>query len=221
MPSLGSILLRDVAQHLASVDIACNFCPRVGKAHIGRLMSEHGPDMPIPTLLRLLSADYPRRAAARIAEPCGVHLPGLADVFGPTCGGRHHDRHQPRTHPPQAPQTRAAGRDHHATYRAGLGPLRATARRYRAGRSYRFRSERGVQPRRQPRRHRILGPHRAGGLRASIGHACKGSCSVVDPLSHRSPTRARPLDFVVCSGSSRGRTPRDHSSPVSMMRARD
>lgn len=61
----GSILLGEVAQHLASVDIACNFCPRVGRANVGRLLSEHGPEMPIPTLLRLLSADCPRRLAAR------------------------------------------------------------------------------------------------------------------------------------------------------------
>ncbi len=82
MPAHGSILLGDVAQHMASVDIACNFCPRSGKANVARLLSEHGPDMPIPTLLRLLSTDCPRRLAARISEPCGVHLPGLADVFG-------------------------------------------------------------------------------------------------------------------------------------------
>jgi hypothetical protein len=37
--------------------------------------------MPIPELLRLLSSDCPRRLAERIAEPCGVHLPELADVF--------------------------------------------------------------------------------------------------------------------------------------------
>jgi hypothetical protein len=50
MPSNGSILHGDVAQHLASVDIACNFCPRVGKAHIGRLLTDHGLEMPIPAL---------------------------------------------------------------------------------------------------------------------------------------------------------------------------
>jgi hypothetical protein len=82
MVGSGSILLGEVAQHLTSVDIACNFCPRVGKANVGRLLSEHGPEMPIPTLLRLLSADCPRRLAARMAEPCGAHLPELADVFG-------------------------------------------------------------------------------------------------------------------------------------------
>jgi hypothetical protein len=83
MPSQGSILLGEVAQHLASVDIACNFCERRGKANISRLMHEHGPEMPIPTLLRMLFADCPRRLAERIAEPCGVHLPALADLFGP------------------------------------------------------------------------------------------------------------------------------------------
>src|SRR3984957_4576942 len=81
MPA-GSILLGDVAQHLASADVSCNFCERRGKVSIARLMSEHGPEMPIPTLLRMLSADCPRRLAAQIVEPCGVHLPALADVFG-------------------------------------------------------------------------------------------------------------------------------------------
>jgi hypothetical protein len=83
MPAGGSILLGDVAQHLASVDIICKFCERRGKVSIARLMREHGPDTPIPTLLRMLSTDCPRRLAARIAEPCGVHMPELADIFAP------------------------------------------------------------------------------------------------------------------------------------------
>ena len=41
MPAKGSILLGNVAQHLASVIIVCNFCERRGKANIGRLLSEH------------------------------------------------------------------------------------------------------------------------------------------------------------------------------------
>jgi hypothetical protein len=82
MPAKGAILLGEVAAHFTAVEISCNFCPRRGKASITRLMHEHGPDMPVPELLRLLSADCPRRLAARIAEPCGVHLPQLSDVFG-------------------------------------------------------------------------------------------------------------------------------------------
>jgi hypothetical protein len=38
------ILLGEVAQHLTSVDVSCNFCQRRGKASIARLMREHGPD---------------------------------------------------------------------------------------------------------------------------------------------------------------------------------
>jgi hypothetical protein len=53
MPAYGAILLGEVAQHLAAIHISCNFCPRRG----------------------------PRRKAARIAEPCGAHLPELADIF--------------------------------------------------------------------------------------------------------------------------------------------
>jgi hypothetical protein len=83
MPAKGSILLGDVTLHLASVDIACNFCPRVGKANVSRLMQEHGPEMPIPTLLRLLSANFPRRLTGRTAEPCGANLPALVDIFAP------------------------------------------------------------------------------------------------------------------------------------------
>ncbi len=45
-------------------------------------MHEHGPDMP-----RMLSHDCPRRIVARIAEPCGVHLPERADVFVKKPGG--------------------------------------------------------------------------------------------------------------------------------------
>jgi hypothetical protein len=81
MPAYGAILLGEVAQHLATVHISCNFCSRQGKASIIRLMHEHGPDMPIPDLLRMLSHDCPRRLAARISEPCGAHLPELADIF--------------------------------------------------------------------------------------------------------------------------------------------
>jgi hypothetical protein len=81
MPARGAILLGEVAQHLTSVEVCCNFCPRRGKASVSRLMHEHGPDMPIPDLLRMVSHDCPRRLAACIAEPCGVHLPELAEIF--------------------------------------------------------------------------------------------------------------------------------------------
>ena len=81
MPNKGAILLGEVAQHLTAVKISCNYCPRHGLASVARLIHEQGTDMPIPDLLRIMSADCPRRQAARIGDPCGVHLPQLADIF--------------------------------------------------------------------------------------------------------------------------------------------
>jgi hypothetical protein len=37
--------------------------------------------MPIPAPLRIHSDDCRKRLAARIAEPCGAHLPELSDIF--------------------------------------------------------------------------------------------------------------------------------------------
>jgi hypothetical protein len=81
MPTGGAILLGEVAQNLATIHITCNFCPPSRKGQRRPPYAEHGPDMPIPDLLRLMSADCPRRLAARIAEPCGVHLPDLSEIF--------------------------------------------------------------------------------------------------------------------------------------------
>jgi hypothetical protein len=59
VPSEGSILLGEVAAQLATVDISCNFCPRRGKANIGRLY-----------------AGAPaRHAHTRAAEPAVSRLP--------------------------------------------------------------------------------------------------------------------------------------------------
>jgi hypothetical protein len=114
MPANGSILLGDVAQHLTSVEIACNFCTRVGKANVARLLSEHGPDMPIPTLLRLMSTDCPRGLAKRSPSRAGFIYPAW-----PAClhrmGQQHDDRHKPIA--PQAPETRTADRDQGAESR--------------------------------------------------------------------------------------------------------
>jgi len=46
---------------LSALDLACN--RTTGAAWTARLMAEHGADMPIPELLRILSADRPRRQA--------------------------------------------------------------------------------------------------------------------------------------------------------------
>jgi hypothetical protein len=77
----GSILLGQVADHLVTLEIACNRCDRKGKAAVDRLMTEHGPLMSIPTLLALLSADCPKRQAAKMHDVCGAHMPQLPGIF--------------------------------------------------------------------------------------------------------------------------------------------
>jgi hypothetical protein len=41
----GSILLGEVAEHLTTLEIACNRCDRRGRVSMERLMAVHGPAM--------------------------------------------------------------------------------------------------------------------------------------------------------------------------------
>ena len=80
MPT-GVVLLGQVAARLPFLDLACNRCDRRGRLRAARLMAKHGPSLPLPELLRVLSANCPRRQAmeqGQLADPCGIHCPGLA-----------------------------------------------------------------------------------------------------------------------------------------------
>ena len=72
----GVVTLGEVAAKAERVEIACRRCDRRGVLRTERLVSEHGPDMPIPALLRLLAADCPRMKADKMHDVCGVHIPG-------------------------------------------------------------------------------------------------------------------------------------------------
>ena len=78
----GSILLAQVADDLTTLEIVCNRCDRQGRVSVDRLIAEHGPLMPIPTLLTVLSADCPKRQEGRIHDVCGAHMPQLPEIFG-------------------------------------------------------------------------------------------------------------------------------------------
>jgi hypothetical protein len=62
------------------LEVSCNRCDRRGRLRTGRLMAEHGPDMLIPALLRIVAADCPRIQDQRVHDVCGVHFPGLSRV---------------------------------------------------------------------------------------------------------------------------------------------
>ncbi len=80
MPT-GVILLGQVAQRLPHLDVDCGRCERHGRLSLDRLLAEHGPDMPMPAVGRILAADCPRMIEQRGFDVCGVRFPGLVAVF--------------------------------------------------------------------------------------------------------------------------------------------
>lgn len=77
-PPFGVVTLGQVAARLAALEVSCNRCDWRGRLRTARLVAEHGPALPIPELLRIISADCPRRVANRAHDVCGAHLPDLA-----------------------------------------------------------------------------------------------------------------------------------------------
>jgi hypothetical protein len=65
---------------MSYTSVACNRCDRRGQLRTACRVTEHGADMPMPDLLRILSADCPRRQAMErgfIADVCGTPCPQL------------------------------------------------------------------------------------------------------------------------------------------------
>ncbi len=76
----GYVRLGQLAGRLPIVGVACNRCPRRGRLRLSGLLDWHGPALPVPDLLRLLSADCPRQQADKMHDACGAHLPGLVGL---------------------------------------------------------------------------------------------------------------------------------------------
>lgn len=77
----GTILLGTVAALAPEIMIACRMCSRHGKLRTERLVQEHGPEMQMPNLLRLLAADCPRLGGPNPNQRCDVHCPTLSELF--------------------------------------------------------------------------------------------------------------------------------------------
>ncbi len=77
----GVVLLGQVAARLSVLDVACNRCDRRGRLRIDRLLTEHGPDLPMPDLRRIIAADCPRMIAGHAHDVCGAHFPSLVGLF--------------------------------------------------------------------------------------------------------------------------------------------
>lgn len=75
---VGVVTLGQVAARLDYLDVGCSRCDRTGRLRLDRLTAEYGPDMPMPTLGRLLAADCPRLIADRMHDVCGWRFPQLS-----------------------------------------------------------------------------------------------------------------------------------------------
>jgi hypothetical protein len=53
----STVSLGAVAARLSILEIACNRCGRWGRLRTDWLLAEHGPALPMPTLLRILAGD--------------------------------------------------------------------------------------------------------------------------------------------------------------------
>ena len=71
----GVIFLGQVAARLEYLDIACCRCDRRV-----RLLGQHGADLPMPELGRLLAVDCPRLIADRMHDVWGWRFPGLCGM---------------------------------------------------------------------------------------------------------------------------------------------
>ncbi|MDT7952396.1 MAG: hypothetical protein RQ966_12910 [Acetobacteraceae bacterium] len=77
----GAILLGQVAERTAILDVACTRCERRGRLRVAGLLAQHGPEKPMTLLLDELAADCPRSGSTDIYNQCGAHFPDLPRLF--------------------------------------------------------------------------------------------------------------------------------------------
>jgi hypothetical protein len=82
-PSRGVILLGDVASRTESLAIVCRLCLRRGLLRTDRLLAEHGQNMPMPDLLRLLAAGCPKLDSHSITDRSMSIVPIWSDCSWP------------------------------------------------------------------------------------------------------------------------------------------
>ena len=78
----GVLRLGQVEARTLMLDVVCSHCDRRGCLSTARLVERHGPDLPMPALLDLLTADCPRRNSGSLYQACGAHFPQLPALFG-------------------------------------------------------------------------------------------------------------------------------------------
>jgi len=83
----GVISLGEIAGRTALLQVACDRCDRRGRIRTARLLAEHGADLPVAELLRIL-AGCPGAQGLQPHERCGAHFPQLPALLEATAGPR-------------------------------------------------------------------------------------------------------------------------------------
>jgi hypothetical protein len=75
------ILLGEIVERTASVEILCSKCERRGRYHTERLVRDYGPTASLSAVFTVLKSDCPRREAVSLNDRCDVYCPDLAKHF--------------------------------------------------------------------------------------------------------------------------------------------
>ncbi len=73
----GVVTLGQVAPRLAMLEVTCNRCDRRGRLATAQLLAEHGADLPMPELPRVVAVDCPQDAVHR----SGITFPFLITYY--------------------------------------------------------------------------------------------------------------------------------------------
>jgi hypothetical protein len=68
------ILLGEVAQRTAKLEVVCRKCDRRGVLSTARLVQEYGSGMPMPQLRCVPAGNCERLKAGKVHDPCGCHF---------------------------------------------------------------------------------------------------------------------------------------------------
>ena len=82
MPRDGSITAGDLVGRFEYLTVRCDKCGQAGRYRVSRLVEEIGPDGKLTDWKWRITADCPRRQAARISDCCGImqKLHGAAPI---------------------------------------------------------------------------------------------------------------------------------------------
>lgn len=80
MSNSGVVTLRDIADKLPMLKVACSRCERHGRLSVAKLIEQHGAGAQLTNLRTILVGDCPRIGGA-IYEQCGVRYPQLVRLW--------------------------------------------------------------------------------------------------------------------------------------------